>query len=425
MPNDSSGPSDGAFERGLALARERYAAVGVDVDRAIASLGRIAVSLQCWQGDDVRGFEGGGDPGGGLAVTGAYPGRARTADELREDLEAALRLIPGRKRLNLHASYAEPGPTRVDRDALTPAHFARWTEWAAEHRLGLDFNPTFFGHPKAADGWTLAHRSSHLRGFWIEHGRRCREIGAAMGKALGSPCVLNVWVPDGSKDAPADRLGPRKRLAESLDVIFAADFPSRWLLDAVEPKLFGIGSESYVAGSHEFYLGYAITRRKILCLDMGHYHPTENVGDKVSALLPVLPGILFHVSRGVRWDSDHVPVLGDELIAAVAEVVRARALGRVRFALDYFDASIHRVAAWVVGARNLQRALLLALLEPPGLRAAEAAGDLTARLAAQEDTRSLPWGAVWDAFCARAGVPGDGAWFREVRRYEGERQSQR
>jgi L-rhamnose isomerase len=405
---------------------ERYAAAGVDVERAMLALNGISISLQCWQGDDVRGFENrGAGLGGGLAVIGAYRGRARTPDELREDLDVAHSLIPGSLRINLHASYAETGGVNVDRDALEPAHFSRWMDWAAERELGLDFNPTFFSHPRAEDGWTLAHPSPAVRAFWIEHGRRCREIGAAMGQRLGSSTMVNVWIPDGSKEVPADRLAPRVRLAESLDAIFSQPMPAAWMVDAVEPKLFGLGSEGYVVGSHDFYVGYAIKRARHLCLDLGHYHPTEDVADKLSALLPVLPGLLIHASRGVRWDSDHVPVLDDALRSIAAEAVRLGALSKVRFALDYFDASINRVAAWVIGARNLQKALLIALLEPPSIREAEAAGDLTARLAMREDARSLPWGAVWNEFCARDKVPSDGQWLDVVRGHERDRQSPR
>jgi L-rhamnose isomerase len=410
---------DQAVERAYALAQARYAAAGVNVERALRRLKTIPVSLHCWQGDDVGGFERiGSELGGGLAVTGNYPGKARTPDELRSDLAQALALIPGRHRLNLHAFYGEFGGKRVDRDAITPRHFAGWIAWAKEQRLGLDFNPTFFAHPKAADGFTLAHRNAGIRQFWIEHGIRCREIGAAMGRALGSPCVTNVWIPDGYKDTPADRQAPRERLAESLDAIFKKQLSPKFNLDAVEPKLFGLGSESYVAGSHEFYLGYAITRQKLLCLDAGHYHPTEGIADKISSVLQYLPEILLHVSRGVRWDSDHVVVLNDDLQLIAREIVTNGCLDRVHLGLDYFDASINRVAAWVIGTRNLQRALLVALLEPPGIRGAERAGDYTARLALQEEAKTLPLGAVWDYYCLQQGVPVGEAWLAEVKRYE-------
>jgi L-rhamnose isomerase len=383
--------------------------------------------LHCWQGDDVRGFENtGAELGGGLAVTGDYPGRARTPDELRMDLETALSLIPGKHRVNLHAMYGEFGRRKVDRDEIAPEHFHNWIAWAKQHGLGLDFNPTFFAHPKAADGFALAHRDKAIRQFWIEHGIRCREIGAAIGKALGRPCVTNVWIPDGYKDTPADRVGPRERLAESLDAIFRKVISPKLNLDAVEPKLFGIGSESYVAGSHEFYLGYAITRKKLLTLDAGHFHPTESIADKISSALQFLPEILLHVSRGVRWDSDHVVTLNEDLLAIAREIVANGYERRVHIGLDYFDASINRIAAWVIGARNLLRALLIALLEPTEkTRAAERAGDYTTRLALQEEAKALPFGAVWDFYCESKQVPEDGDWLAEVNHYEREVLSQR
>ena len=412
--------SDRGVESAFALARERYEALGVDVDRALERLERVAVSLHCWQGDDVVGFEGTGEAiGGGLAVTGTYPGRARTADELRSDLERALSLIPGRHRLNLHASYAETGGRSVDRTRLEPGHFAGWIDWAKGRGIGLDFNPTYFAHPKAADGYTLAHPDPGIRRYWIDHGIACRRIGAALGKALGTPCVTNVWVPDGSKDIPADRKGPRERLLRSLDELFAEPIDPAWNRDAVEGKLFGLGSEAYVVGSHEFYLGYAIARRKVLCLDAGHFHPTEVVSDKLSAVLCYLDEVLLHVSRGVRWDSDHVVILNDELIALAQELVRGEYLERVRIGLDFFDASINRVAAWVIGTRALLKALLIALLEPTGrLRDCESSGNLTARLALMEEFKTSPFGAIWDAFCLEMGVPVGPDWLAEIEAYE-------
>ncbi|HEY0549543.1 MAG TPA: L-rhamnose isomerase [Verrucomicrobiae bacterium] len=403
------------------LAGERYAEQGVDVSRALKSLAAISISLHCWQGDDIRGFENLGTVlGGGLAVTGNYPGKARTPEELRADIDKALSLIPGRHRVNLHACYGEFGGKRVDRNELAPEHFANWIAWAKQRGLGLDFNPTYFAHPKAADGLTLSHRDKGIRRFWIEHGIRCREIGAAFGKALGKTCITNVWIPDGFKDTPADRLAPRERLVESLDAIFKKQISPKLNLDAVEPKLFGIGAESCTVGSHEFYLGYAITRRKLLCLDAGHFHPTESIADKISSVLLYLPEILLHVSRGVRWDSDHVVTFTDELQSIAREVIANDCIERVHLGLDYFDASINRIAAWVIGTRNLLRALLLALLEPPAIGAAELAGDNTARLALQEEARSLPFGAVWDYYCESKGVPLGKAWLTEVKRYEHE-----
>jgi len=398
---------------------ERYAGLGVDVDRALKTLAQIPISLHCWQGDDVGGFENaGGALGGGLAVTGNHPGKARTPDELRADLEKALSLIPGKHRLNLHAFYGEFGRKKVDRDQIEPKHFANWIAWAKMNGLGLDFNPTCFSHPKAADGFTLSHANEGIRRFWIEHCLRSREIGAAMGGALGKTCVTNVWVPDGMKDTPADRVAPRARLAESLDAIFHKAISPKLNLDAVEPKLFGIGSESFVVGSHEFYLGYALSRKKLLTLDAGHYHPTEGIADKISSVLQFLPEILLHVSRGVRWDSDHVVVLNDDLLAIAREIAANGFEKRVHIGLDYFDASINRVAAWTIGTRNMIRALLIALLETPLIRAAEAAGDFTTRLALQEEARTLPFGAVWDYYCESRGVPPGERWLAEVKRHE-------
>jgi len=408
----------------FALAREAYAALGVEVEAALAALAATPISIHCWQGDDVRGFEGASELGGGLAATGSHPGRARNADELRGDLDQALALIPGRHRLNLHASYAETAGRAVDRDALTIDHFRGWLDWAKARGLGLDFNPTFFSHRLAADGFTLSHADAGVRRFWIEHGRACRRIGAGFAAALGEPSVVNVWIPDGYKDLPADRFAPRERLRASLDDVFAA--PLEGVIDAVEPKLFGLGSECYVAGSHEFYLGYAISRQTALCLDAGHFHPTENVADKLSSVLLYVPRVLLHVSRGVRWDSDHVVILDDATRALFEEVVRGQWLDRVSIGLDYFDASINRIAAWVIGARAARKALLAALLEPVRrLRDYEAAGDFTARLALLEECKTLPLGAVWEEFCRRCGVPGGFEWMDAVRRHEREVLSQR
>jgi L-rhamnose isomerase len=402
------------------LARERYETIGVDVDEALKALSRTAISLHCWQGDDVGGFETSATSlGGGLVATGNYPGKARTPDELRADFDQAFALIPGKHRANLHSIYGEFGGKRVDRDGIEPAHFKNWIAWAKSRGLGLDFNPTCFSHPKAADGFTLANRDRAVRQFWIDHCICCREIGAAIGQALSKTCVTNVWVPDGYKDTPADRSAPRARLAESLDTIFKKSISPKLNLDSVEPKLFGIGSESYVVGSHEFYLGYATSRKKMLCLDAGHYHPTEGIADKISSALQYLPEILLHVSRGVRWDSDHVVILNDDLLAIAREIAANGYLDRVHIGLDYFDASINRVAAWVIGTRNMLRALLIALLEPTAkLRAAEAEGDYTTRLALQEEIKTLPAGAVWDFYCESSGVPVGETWLAEVKGYE-------
>jgi L-rhamnose isomerase len=414
-------PTRESVSAAFQLARDGYAALGVDADAAIRTLATVPISLHCWQGDDLGGFEPGrGGLGGGLAATGNYPGKARAADELRSDVGKVLELLPGRHRFNLHAIYAETDGKKVDRDALEPRHFQGWIDWAKSVGLnGLDFNPTFFSHPLADDGYTLAHRDAGVREFWVRHGARCRRIGAAMGAALGTPCVTNVWIPDGSKDTPADRTGPRLRLVHALDEIFTEQLDASHNLDSVEGKLFGLGSESYVVGSHEFYLGYAISRRKLLCLDAGHFHPTEVVSDKLSSVFAWLPRVLLHVSRGVRWDSDHVVTLGDELRAIAQELVRGDYLKRVHIGLDFFDASINRVAAWVIGARAMLKALLEALLEPTQLlREAEDRRDLTARLALQEAFKSLPASAVWDKYCTVANVPLDGAWLAEVKTYE-------
>lgn len=408
------------IERAYQLAKERYADLGVDTDRALKKLAGISISIHCWQGDDVGGFENAGQElGGGLAVTGNYPGKARTPQELRADFEKAVSLVPGRHRFNLHASYAEMNGAKVDRDALTADQFKNWISWAKSKKLGLDFNQTYFAHPLAASGLTLSHADKNVRKFWIEHGIRCREIGAAIGKALGKTCLTNLWIPDGMKDSPADRQAPRERLVEALDEIFAKRIDAKFNVDSVEPKLFGIGSESYVVGSHEFYLGYAISRKKLLTLDAGHYHPTEAIADKISSVLTFLPEIALHVSRGVRWDSDHVVTLSDDLQAIAQEIVWGGHTERVRIGLDYFDASINRVAAWVIGTRNMIKALLIALVAPiETLRQVEADGDFTARLGLMEETKTLPFGAVWDFYCLSSEVPVGECWLSEVRRYE-------
>ena len=408
------------IEAAYDLARQQYADVGVDTEAALRRLSAVAVSLHCWQGDDVAGFE---DPdgqlGGGIAATGNYPGKARTADELRSDAAKALSLIPGRHRFNLHAFYGEFGARRIDRNAIGPEHFAGWIDWAKSLGIGLDFNPTCFSHPKAADNFTLSHPDQAIRSFWIAHASACRRIGAAMGKALGTTCVTNLWIPDGMKDTPVDRVGPRERLIESLDTVFEEALDPVFNLDSVEGKLFGLGCESFTVGSHEFYFGYALSRKILYTLDTGHYHPTETITDKISAVMMFIPQILLHVSRGVRWDSDHVVVLGDDLNAIAQELVRGDFLQRTHIGLDYFDASINRVAAWVIGTRNTLRALLQALLEPIArLREGERAADYTGRLAFQEEDKGLPWSAVWDHHCESSGVPVGVRWLDEVRAYE-------
>jgi len=405
-----------------ATARDRYAEAGVDTDAAMARLSNVPISLHCWQGDDVEGFENFGTGlGGGLAATGNYPGKARTPDDLRSDATLALSLIPGTHRFNLHASYGEFGGKSVDRNEIGPEHFAGWIEWAKGLGIGLDFNPTYFSHPKAADNMTLSHADAGIRRFWIDHGIACRRIGAAMGKSLGKACVTNLWIPDGMKDTPIDRVGPRQRLTDSLDTIFKEPIDPKLNLDSVEGKLFGIGCESFTVGSHEYYFGYALSRKILLTLDSGHYHPTETVTDKLSAMFAFLPEILLHVSRGVRWDSDHVVLLNDDLLALSQELVRGDFLGRTHIGLDFFDASINRVAAWTIGTRNMIKSLLLALLEPTKtLRDLEAQGDYTARLALLEEQKTMPFGAVWDYYCETKGVPGGSAWLARVKNYERE-----
>jgi L-rhamnose isomerase len=403
------------------FAQQLYSEHGVDTEAALQKLATVPLSLHCWQGDDVGGFE---RPdaklgGGGIQATGNYPGKARTLAELRRDLDKTLLLLPGKHRLNLHASYGDFGGKTVERNEITAAHFQSWIDWARERGLGLDFNPTFFSHPLADDGATLTSRDAKVREYWIEHGIACRRIGAEMGRQLGSPTVTNVWIPDGSKEVPFDRTGPRERLEVSLDAIFKEAIDPRFHLDAVESKLFGIGSEAYVPGSHEFYLGYATRHQKVYCLDAGHFHPTESIADKISSILLNVPEILLHVSRGVRWDSDHVVLLDDPTKAIMEELVRGDYLARTHLGLDYFDASINRIAAWVIGARNALKGLLLAMLEPAGeLRKLEAAGDNTSRLALLEETKTWPVGAVWDEYLRRHNVPLADGWLKEVKAYE-------
>lgn len=403
------------------LAREEFAQIGIETEEALELLGRWPVSLQCWQGDDVRGFEkGDGAPPAGLLATGAYPGKASTVGELMQDLEKTASLVPGSLRLNLHAIYASDLNGPVSRDELEPGHFQSWIDWASARRWGLDFNPSFFSHPMAAGGFTLASPDETVRRFWVRHGMACRRIGAAMGKALQNPAVTNLWIPDGYKDQPADRAAARGNLLRSLDEIFADDVDAQWNRDALESKLFGIGVESFTAGSHEFYTGYAVRNGLGICLDSGHFHPTESVADKISSLLFFVPFLLLHVSRGVRWDSDHVVSLDDSTQAILEEAVLAGS-DRVVVGMDFFDASINRIAAWVIGARNTKKGLLRGLLRPNKLlREAEASGDYTARLAILEESRALPWGAVWAEYCRRNNTPEDGRWMEDIRRYERE-----
>jgi L-rhamnose isomerase len=404
------------------LARESYASYGVDSDAALKRALALPISLHCWQADDVRGLESpkGGIDSGGIMATGSYRGRARNGDEMRDDLEIVLKLLPGTQRLNLHSFYAETGAKGVDRNELAPVHFARWLGWAKSLHIGLDFNPTYFAHPLAASGSTLSHTDPAIRRFWIAHARACRRIAEHFARALGTPCVINHWVPDGAKDAPADRWSPRARLAESYDAILSdMSVDRRLCIDAVEGKLFGLGSEEYVVGSQDFYSGYAQSRGLVPCLDLGHYHPTESVADKISALMQAHPRLLLHMSRPVRWDSDHVVIFDDAVRALFLEVARGGAWDRVFVALDFFDASINRIAAYVIGARATRQAILYGLLDPSArLRAAEDAGRYHERLALMEQAKALPWGAVWDELCERAGVPAGADWLADVARYE-------
>lgn len=405
-------------------AQERFAAAGIQTEDAIRALDQIPISLHCWQGDDVGGFEKSANSGAGSGclATGNYPGKATSPKELWEDLDFVASLIPGPLRINLHASYITDGDPQPERDELTADNFSSWVDWAKQKNWGIDFNPTCFSHPNAADGFTLSNADPAIRKFWVDHCVASRRIAAAIGEKLGDPAVTNIWIPDGYKDTPADRHAPRRRLMESLDAIFAEQVSPQWNIDAVESKLFGIGVESYTVGSHEFYMGYASTRKIGLCLDAGHFHPTESVADKISSMLLYVPHLLLHVSRGVRWDSDHVVTLDDQTSAILEECVHSGALERIHVGLDFFDASINRIAAWAIGTRNAKKALLRGLLQPvAAMRKAEGEGDLTARLAMMEDARSLPWGAVWEEYCKRHDRPVDGAWLAKVKSDEASR----
>jgi L-rhamnose isomerase len=415
-----TGRSKDSVEDAYGLAKELYAQAGVNTDKAIRAAMDIPVSIHCWQGDDVTGFEGAdGLSGGGILATGNYPGKARNGDELRGDAEFAFSLIPGKKRFNLHTLYAETGGKRVSRDALEPEHFTAWMSWSKKKKIPLDFNPSFFSHPMADSGYTLASADPAIRRFWIRHTIASRKIASAFGSNQGSPSVNNIWAPDGSKDLPADRLSPRLRLRDALDEALALSLPPKTIVDAVEAKLFGIGSEAYVAGSHEFYLGYAAAKQIKLCLDTGHFHPTETIGDKISAVLLFVPGLLIHFSRGLRWDSDHVATYTDDLRDICREIIRQKVLGRIDIALDFFDASINRIAAWTIGSRSVRRALLEALLEPTKLILdAEKAGKNHVRLALMEEFKTLPFPAVWDKLCLNAGVPVGADWLAHVAEYE-------
>lgn len=404
------------------VARKIYKNWGIDVEKAIGQLEKIPISIHCWQGDDIGGFEATKrELSGGIDVTGNYPGKARTPDELRDDLEKALSLIPGKHRVNLHAIYAETDGEVVERDQIEPGHFKNWVDWAKRLGIGLDFNPTLFAHEMANDGLTLAHPDKEIRDFWIRHCIRSRKVGEYFGRELGTPALTNIWIPDGYKDIPSDRLTPRKRLKEALDQIFAVNIDEKYNIDSVESKLFGIGSEAYVVGSHEFYLAYALTNHKVCLLDTGHFHPTEAVSNKISSILLFSDKLALHVSRPVRWDSDHVVIFDDELREIALELVRNDALTKVRIGLDFFDASINRIAAWVIGTRNMLKALLYALLMPNEyLKKLQEEGNFTERLALMEEFKTYPFGAVWDYYCEKNNVPTGGNWLDEVKIYETE-----
>ena len=398
-------------------AKECYATWGIDTDQAIKQLSDISISVHCWQGDDVVGFENkSGLSGGGIQATGNHPGRARNPEELRADLEFSYSKIPGSHRLNLHAMYMDTDE-KPDRDEIEYHHFETWVDWAKEINIGLDFNPTFFAHNKADDNLTLAHPNVNIRNFWIEHGKRTRDIASKIGKNMGSACINNIWVPDGYKDIPIDRMAARARLEKSLDAIL--EKPKQHLKDAVESKLFGIGVEACTVGSHEFYMGYAIRNKTLLCIDMGHFHPTESTADKLSALALSLDEILLHVSRPMRWDSDHVILMNDEVLSMAHELVSADLLSKTNIGLDFFDATISRTAAWVIGTRNMQKALLQSLLKPwQLLRDAENTLDFTKRLTITEELKDLPYGLVWEEFCTRHSVPAGQPLIKDLEGYQ-------
>lgn len=409
------------------IAKKQYEKWGINVEDVLKTLESVPVSVNCWQGDDIGGFEvNQQELSGGIDVTGNYPGKATTPEELRNDLEKALSLIPGKHRVNLHAIYAETDGKVVERDELEPKHFENWVNWAKEHGLGLDFNPTFFSHPKSEDGLTLAHPDKEIRDFWIRHGIASRKIGEYFGKELGTSTLTNIWVPDGFKDVPSDRLTPRARLKESLDEILSVKIDKKHNVDAVESKLFGIGSEAYVVGSHEFYMGYALKNDVLCLLDAGHYHPTEVISNKLSSLLLFSDELALHVSRPVRWDSDHVVTFDDELREIGLEIVRNDALDKVRIGLDFFDASINRVAAWTIGTRNMIKSVLYGLLTPNDhLKQLQDDGNYTERLALIEELKTYPFGAIWDYYCEKQGVPVGESWLADVKAYEEEELSKR
>jgi len=411
------------IKKSYQLAKEQYSELGVDTNKVLAELDNLVISLHCWQTDDVGGFEREGAElgGGGIQATGNFPGKAKTLSQMRDDLDKVMSLLPGRQRLNLHAIYGEFGGKKVDRDQIEIEHFQGWINWAKKRKMGLDFNCTCFSHPLADDGFTLSSKNPKIRKFWVEHTKRCRAIAAEMGKQLGTPSVHNIWIPDGSKDTPVDRYRLRKLLKKSLDEIFSVKYPRKYIKDSVESKLFGIGSESMVVGSHDFYLGYAIQNNTMITLDNGHFHPTEQVGDKISSILIYIDELLLHLTRGVRWDSDHVLTFNDELLLIAQEIVRANALKRVNIGLDFFDASLNRIGAYVIGTRSAQMAFLFALLEPhQTLVKFEEEGKTFERLSYLELMKSKPFGAVWDYYCMKNKVPVGQNYIEEIQKYEKE-----
>ncbi|MCK5136717.1 MAG: L-rhamnose isomerase [Bacteroidales bacterium] len=406
-----------AFE----AAKEQYAQIGVNVEDAMNKLDQFPISLHCWQADDVGGFETPDSAlsGGGIQTTGNYPGKARNIEEHRMDVEKSMDLLPGKQRLNLHAIYGDFQGKFVDRDQIELKHFQSWIDWAKELEIGMDFNCSMFSHPKAADDLTISHKDKGIRDFWIEHTKRCRSISAEMGKQLGTSCIHNIWIQDGSKDLPVDRYTHRSILKDSLDEIFTEKYSKDHMKDAIESKLFGIGLEAMTVGNSEFYLGYAVANQTLICLDSGHFHPTEQVGDKISSALLFVPEILLHVTRPIRWDSDHVVTLNDDTMLIAQEIVRCGALDRVHMGLDFFDASINRIGAYVVGTRAAQQAMLFALLEPRDiLLKYEEGGQFFERLAVLELLKTKPFGAVWDYYCLKNNVPVAQDFITEIQQYE-------
>lgn len=411
------------IKKSYQLAREQYAELGVDTEKVLQQMDDLVISLHCWQTDDVGGFEKEGAElgGGGIQATGNYPGKAKTITQMRDDLDKVMSLLPGRQRLSLHAIYGEFGGKIVDRDKIEVKHFQGWIDWAKKRKIGLDFNCTCFSHPLADDGFTLSSKNPRIRKFWVEHNKRCRDIAAEMGKQLGTPSVHNIWIPDGSKDTPVDRMGLRKLLKKSLDEIFTIKYPKKYLKDSIESKLFGIGSESMVVGSHDFYMGYAVQNNTMITLDNGHFHPTEQVGDKISSILLYIDEILLHLTRGVRWDSDHVVTFNDELLMIAQEIVRAKVLGRVNIGLDFFDASLNRIGAYVIGTRSAQMAFMYAMLEPyQTLLKFEEKGKTFERLSWLELMKTKPFGAVWDYYCLKSKVATGQDYIEEIVKYETE-----